>query len=371
MSAGPLITITYTPEFSSDPINSNPFICHRICYRNDNAGEYCCVEDDTASVAGTPKTFDIDLGSSPAPCVFTIPPDPQSCIAVNFTGYVQACCEDINSISGRVGWTANFTPDPDCIGKLVCCQSELPISVSYLVITNPGAGYDDGLTPIGVTIIRDINDPVSAGGGNDAVITADISGGAIVGFNVTTAGLYGKIPLLVIPSPTLGGPVQATAIAVIPCIPAEFVPGQHSYLDCAENQYDITNGNVQGLPLLGECKIFCFPRTAPFIYDTESLPIPDSPDSTHFIYTSQGCCDCTSCGTYDITVSSILSTIDLYWEECSNPDDGDSTQQTQTIPGSGTVSISCMVPNSISCPSDNSAIVSVVRTGNCSSCIVT
>lgn len=350
-----ILTITYTPQITSDPVNSSPFICHRICYKEQSSpGGACCLEDLTASVAGTPKTFDITIAAVPCNSVPDV--DPDSCENTVYTGYVQACCEDEASLAGRTPFTATFIADPPCVNKLVCCQSQRTLIDAYLIITDAGEGYDDALTPLTVVVIRDASDPVPAGGINDADVEATLSGGAVTALTVITGGLYGITPLLVIPSPTLGPPAStATAIAVIPCADLRYQG------TCETSPQVVVDTDL----LLGGCANMCFPEAFPFIYAISDLS--GLPDNSNFNYSTGGCCDCSTCRNFTVVTGSDLSTIDLCYTACTIPG-SDAETMCVTVSGSGSHNIDCAVPGSVYCTSDPNAILLITDNGSCASC---
>lgn len=347
------LSITYTPGVTSP---TDVTISHRICYRYGNSGDYCCLLDETDSVAGTPKVFIITIAEAPCDSVPDV--DPESCVSTRYEGYVQADCEEEDSLAGRTGWEADFQPDPTCVNKLVCCVSERELEEGFISIVQAGSGYDDSLSPLTVSVVRDPADPVSAGGAKDGVVEATITGDEITALTVITPGLYGKIPTLVIPTPTNAGST-AQAILVIPCSDEENTVG------CDES----INQNTPSQLLLGECVNQCFPKSEPWIYTTDVF---DVPDTVNYSYSQEGCCDCTTCKTYTVVTGSDLAEITVVYTECSldpaaSPGEW-ASRQTVTVPGSGFFSIDCAVPGSIFCIDDPTAIISITETGDCAEC---
>lgn len=353
------ITINYTPGTNSD--SASPAICHRICYRRSDlspSANYCCLIDYTASTAGVPKTFVITVHAAPCSSV----PDValQDCETSVYEGYVQACCEDINSVSGRVSWIATFQPNPDCVNKLVCCQNQLELIGFYITIVNAGTGYT--ASTFAISVIRDPSDPVPAGGANDASLTATVNGTfTVVSINVISGGLYGINPTIVIPSSPAPG-IQATAVIKMPCTLPPANPGDvASKGNCTESPMGIETIKL----LLGQCADMCFPKEFPFIYP--STVLSGLPDTAHYSYGTEGCCDCTTCRDYKVITSSGLSSIHLVYTECNNSLH-DSQQVTISVAGSGSHNIDCAVPGSIYCIDDPHAIVSISDNGGCSGC---
>ncbi len=351
------INITYTPQVTSP---TDVTINHRICFRYGTTGDYCCLLDETDSVAGTPKTYLIDMDASPNLCPDVPDVDPENCNESLYEGYVQADCEEESSLGGRVSWQATFEPDPTCVNKLVCCIAQRILLDAYLTITEPGSGYDDSLSPLVITVVRDVDDPVVAGGVNDAVIEATIDpGGFISALTVTTAGLYGKTPLLIIPTPTTPG-TTAEAIAVIPC------SDEANTVDCDGFVSPGTPSQI----LLGQCVNQCFPKSTPWIYTTDVF---DEPDTVNYSYSQEGCCDCTTCKSYTVVTGSDLAEVTIAYTECStdivsSPGEW-ASRQTITVPGSGFFSVLCAVPGSIFCTDDPTAIISITESGDCSECL--
>lgn len=352
------LSITYTPQITSSVINSSPFICHRVCIRLGSLGSYCCYEDNTDSVAGVPKTFDIDLDASPDPCSGLVPaPDPESCTDTVYTGYVQACCESEASLAGRAPFSASFVADPSCINKQVCCVSQRTLIDAYMTISDPGSGYDDGLSPLTVVVVRDAADPVAAGGGNDADVEVTISGGEITAVTVNTGGLYGVSPLIVVPSPTLGSPgITASVVVEVPCADSRYQG------DCITSPQTIHDTEL----LLGQCSNMCFPRDFPFIYEASDLS--GLPDTTNFSYAAGGCCDCTTCRNYQVITGSNLPFIDICYTLCDTGGGAELRCAVDTYPGSGIINLNCIVPGSVYSTNDPNGILSVTDTGACGSC---
>lgn len=349
------IIISYTPEITSSNLDPG-FVCHRICYRQNNTGDYCCVEDTTSSVAGTPKSFSVIVdGTVPQPCVGTVPDlNLESCVITEYDGYVQACCEDEASTAGRVYWTTDFTPDPSCVNKLTCCENVRGLDASWFVITNPGSGYFLFST-LDAIIVRDPLDTETS----DAVVSFDTDGfGQVSSFTVISPGSYSKIPTVVLQAP--GSGTQATAILVIPCIDS-IIGTEDGYKDNCDNT---GTGTIVNL-LLGECAHYCYPKEHPYIYNDSILT--DPPDTTHFSYNTEGCCDCTTCKDYTVVLSSDLANVDVCYTQCSFSG-LNSIEVCNSYTGSGSINLECVVPGSIYCTSDPEAIVSITEVGVGSCC---
>lgn len=140
--------------------NANYAGCHRVCWRAPGVGAYPLYD----------CTLQVNCVGSGNSCSATVPimVDNQSCDPVTYDGYVQACCEDIDSPNGKLPFSITFTPNPNCKGYTITCVG--PVGVDYLVITNAGSGYVAGATLV-VTI--------SGGGGSGATATALVGDGGI------------------------------------------------------------------------------------------------------------------------------------------------------------------------------------------------
>lgn len=163
---------------------------HRVCWRIPPAIPYDC------------STVVTCLGGG-ATCVANIPilVDNEACLPVTYEGYVQAACEDIASLNGRIPFSITFTPVPDCASYRVTCNS---VSVASVTVTAPGSGYDP-LNPPGVTI--------SLGGGAGATATAVVGSTITItnpGSGYAPDGLYVNVPLINIVGTGIGA--QATVV---------------------------------------------------------------------------------------------------------------------------------------------------------------
>ena len=83
---------------------------HRICYRTGGSGPYTCI---STSCAG---------GGTPCSGTIAVSVDNETCDPVVFDGYVQATCEDEESVNGRIPFTVTFTPNPECDAYSVACN---------------------------------------------------------------------------------------------------------------------------------------------------------------------------------------------------------------------------------------------------------
>lgn len=107
---------------------SNYVGCHRICWRIQGDPAYDC-------------TTQVNCGGNGASCaaIIGIQVDDASCIPVTYEGYVQACCEDPLSLTGRLPFSLLFTPSASCQGYAITCIG--PVGVANIVVTVPGFAY--------------------------------------------------------------------------------------------------------------------------------------------------------------------------------------------------------------------------------------
>jgi hypothetical protein len=216
-----------------------------------------------------------------------------------------------------------------------------------IILTDAGAGYPIN-TANNVTVIRGDGDTETT----DADIKANSDGaGIITSFTVLDGGLYSVIPTLVISGGT------ATAYLNIPCVRSTTV-----YIgDCESSPQTSTAIDFS----LGQCSNFCLPSSYPYLYNDSNLTGLLSDVST----ATQGCCDCTNCGTYDVVIVSELSTVVICYTHCKTGI-SDALIICSDSPETpiGTASVICAVPGSIYCSTDINAIVSITRVDDCSEC---
>ena len=308
-----------------------------------------------------PRATDFEIivdDSVPQTCLTVPVLDLDTCApTIEYDGYVQACCELISSTAGRVYWTASFVSDPACVSKVTCCQSIRALNSAWFVMTNVGSGYTPSST-VPVTIVRD---PADTAAGDATVVANTNPSGEVVNFTVSVGGYYNKIPLVVIDAP--GSGTQATAILSIPCTDNE-IGTTNGYKDDCTNSGVGTIVNLQ----LGQCADYCYPKEHPFIYDNSLLT--GSPDTLHFNYVNSGCCDCTACQNYTVVVSSSKATVNICYTQCTQPGPPlvPSIEICASHPGSGSISLECVVPGSIYCSNDANAIVGIFNSGGLPLC---
>lgn len=138
--------------------NANYVGCHRICFRLLGNPTYDCTTQVTCTGNGAPCSATIGIQI-----------DNNSCVPVNYEGYVQACCESVDSPNGQVPFTVIFNPNPNCKGYTITCTG--PGTVDKVGVTYTGSAY----TPPGGTV------PVTfaGGGGLGAAANANIGNGGI------------------------------------------------------------------------------------------------------------------------------------------------------------------------------------------------
>lgn len=182
MAATPAtLTITFVSNYAGP---------HRVCYRTGGSGPYTCT---TVVCAGGGASCSVDI---------PISVDNETCPTVNYNGYAQPSCEDINSTTGRIPFSVDFTPNPSCKRYVVTCAS---VGVASFNITNGGNGYAPFSHPAVV---------ISGGGGIGATATANVDAfGVVTSITLNTAGSgYTSIPAVSI-APS--GAINATAEAVL------------------------------------------------------------------------------------------------------------------------------------------------------------
>lgn len=172
--------------------------CHRVCYRQGGTGAYTCT-------SCAPCTVNC-LGNG-SPCSTTIPiiVDNTSCDPIDFDGYVQACCEDITSMVGRIPFSTVFNPTASCTAYEVICTTGEITDISLVGPNFGGMGY----TPFGSPVVY--ANAVACG-------TATVDGaGVITGFNITVPGSYASVPTITIDLPPFYPNIEANAVAIVRC----------------------------------------------------------------------------------------------------------------------------------------------------------
>lgn len=147
--------------------------CYRIASRIQGSGDPYVITA-AACTPFVPPTLSV-------PCTAQIPitVDDETCDAVTYEGYVQPCCQDEESLDGRVAFTVTFTPNPACKSYLLTCHSS---GVSEVLVDTPGTGY----TP-GPNVPVNIVDPA----GTLATAECIVEDGGVKTFTLTSPGVGG------------------------------------------------------------------------------------------------------------------------------------------------------------------------------------
>lgn len=179
-----LVSATLTLTFTAQYVG-----CHRVCYRLNNSGGYTCV--NTTCLGG---------GAS---CSVSVPitVDNETCPTVEFDGYAQACCEDVSSLTGRIPFSATFTPFPACKRYKATCGG---VALASITMTDVGAGYSSapGISFSG------------GGGGSGATAHANIGTGFILSSALISGGTY-NVNGTYLNVPVLGSATGVGALATV------------------------------------------------------------------------------------------------------------------------------------------------------------
>ena len=183
-----LVPATLTINFTSN--YAGP---HRVCYRLNGTGAYDCTTVVTCTGGGALCTATINIMV-----------DNETCDPVQYDGYVQATCEDIGSLVGRVPFVITFTPNPTCKGYTISCAS---VSVLDYTVGINGSGYNPAIPPI-VT--------VAPGPGIGATATAVVSDNGILTVNTLNAGAgYVNGTYNLVPAQTISGVGSGALFTVV------------------------------------------------------------------------------------------------------------------------------------------------------------
>lgn len=196
--------------------NSNYAGCHRLFWRKGGAGPY------TGPIEATPPCTG---GGAPCSITFYDIVDTESCDNVVYDGYVQACCEPVSSLIGRIPWTTSFTPSPTCFPVTITCYATEVLSIE--VTTENTTFY---AVPPAVTLI---------GGGFSSLATADaiIGTGEITNLLILVPGTgpdvapgsYGPVGGINIVGS--GTAVQVTATSLNSVVGPPYPSGGFTYLN--------------------------------------------------------------------------------------------------------------------------------------------
>ena len=166
------ITVDFTANYAGD---------HRVCWRIlGSVGPYDCstVVNCTGGATTCQAIFNADVNTT-------------SCDGtVTFEGYVQAACEDIASLNGRLAFTVDFIPTVICKRNVVTCET---VSIESITLDTAGGGYPSA--PI-VTI---------TGSGFGATAVAVISDDSIDTVGIVVPGGTGYIDGTYVDYPTING----------------------------------------------------------------------------------------------------------------------------------------------------------------------
>ena len=169
---------------------------HRICWRIPPAIVYDCSTIVTCLGNGA---------NCSAQILITV--DNESCDPVTYEGYVQAACEDIASLNGRIPFTITFTPVPVCKSYRVSCNNVPIVAPNGATILLAGTGYDP------------LNPPIIAptGGGGAGATAIAVVGSMLNILNPGTIpyapdGTYLNIPVQTITGIGAGGFADVTIL---------------------------------------------------------------------------------------------------------------------------------------------------------------
>lgn len=186
--------------------------CHRLFWRRGSVGAY------TGPVEATPPCTG---AGNPCTITFFDVVDTEACDPIVYEGYVQACCEEVDSPNGRIPFTVTFTPTPTCFPFTITCSTT---SVDTLRIVNPGSGYDgtEIITVIGGGYSVQAQFTVIVGTGEPTNLLLTDPG---VGPNVAGATYAGVTPASIVGTGTLinmdvevintGAPLNITTVNAI------------------------------------------------------------------------------------------------------------------------------------------------------------
>lgn len=200
------ITVDFTANYAGD---------HRVCWRIlGSVGPYDCstVVNCTGGATTCQAIFNADVNTT-------------SCDGtVTFEGYVQAACEDIASLNGRLAFTVDFIPTVICKRNVVTCAN---VGIESITVDTAGEGYPsapvvtitgDGVGATAISTISDdsvdtitlptlpdgtgyidgvyVDYPTTGGTGTGFTIDFTVMGGEVVsieGTNSISEGGFGGI----------------------------------------------------------------------------------------------------------------------------------------------------------------------------------
>lgn len=146
------ITVDFTANFAGD---------HRVCFRIQGSGDVF----DCSTIVNCVG------GATACQAIIVTTVNSTSCDGtVTFEGYVQATCEDVLSLNGRLDWTADFIPNPICDRFEIACDYG---AIDSIAITVPGQEY---LVSDTLTAVRQVGDTKVA----DAILSIATVGDGVI-----------------------------------------------------------------------------------------------------------------------------------------------------------------------------------------------
>lgn len=185
------VTATITVDFTAN--YAGP---HRVCYRIQGSGDpYDC--STLVNCVG---------GGTACQAIINTPVNTTSCDGtVVFEGYIQAACEDVLSTSGRLAWSANFTP------TVVCQRTEVLCARGGINTVTPNPGGQEYLVGDTLTIVRDGSDAETTDG---TLTIASVGTGVINSISGLTSGGAGYVALEVLTVVDAGGAGNSATIRI-------------------------------------------------------------------------------------------------------------------------------------------------------------
>ena len=229
------ITVDFTANYAGD---------HRVCWRIlGSVGPYDCstVVNCTGGATTCQAIFNADVNTT-------------SCDGtVTFEGYVQAACEDIASLNGRLAFTVDFIPTVICKRNVVTCAN---VGIESITVDTAGIGYPSA--PV-VTITGD---------GVGATATAVISDDSIEITSSVVPNGAGYTDGVYVDYPTTGGSgtgftIDFTVVAGI----VVSVEGTNSITDGGDGGTGYTAGDTINPDPLG----FAGTPSVPFVITANGI----------------------------------------------------------------------------------------------------
>ena len=298
---------------------------HRVCFRIVGAPTYTC------TVPGTPGPgFHPLCGGSGAPCSYSIDimVDNETCVQVDYEGYIQAACEDPASLVGRDPFAVSFIPDPACDRYEVTCDDS-PMG-STNIDTPANSGYTNGAYP-GLPVV----------GGAGAAATVDVTVDALGVITVATLSAAGS-------GYTGTGLVDLTSIVFVAGTPTTITV---TPLGCtALTIYDCPSGATADILPLGTFQ----PGETYFMCNEGGLPTVPA----DYTAVEDGTCLC-NCTEYTINTPAVDS-VNYSYIACNG------AVTSGNLPaGSPAVGPICMVTGSLKVVAVSAAVVSITTGAAC------